>query len=381
LNIQTELVDVSDGSQLWGEQYNRNSSDIFEVQEEIAKEITEKLRLRLTGDQQGRLTKRYTENAEAYRSYLKGRYHWNKRTVEGLEKGIECFEQAIKIEPAYALAYAGISDCYAFLGDVGLTAISSKEAFSKAREAAIRALELDEALAEAHISLAHVNMHHFEWPEAEKAFKRAIELSPNHATSHQWYAYYLLFNGRNEEALKEAARALELDPLSLPANGDLGQILFYTHQYDAGIEQYHKALELEPNYYRVHLWLGWAYEQKHMYEKALAEFQKARMLSDESTEVLSSLGCVYALSGKTDEARSILTELGELSARKYVSPYNMALVYLSLGARDKAFEWLARAYRERAEWIIYLPVDPRLDSLRPDPRFKELLSRIGFAGE
>ncbi|MCA1849580.1 MAG: tetratricopeptide repeat protein, partial [Acidobacteria bacterium] len=351
LNVQTELVDVSDGSQLWGEQYDRRSADIFEVQEEIAREIAGKLRLRLSGEEQGRLTKRYTENAEAYQLYLKGRHHWNKRTVEALGKGIECFRQAIELDPDYALAHAGISDCYAFLGDVGLTAIPSREAFSKAREAAREALEIDGELAEAYNSLAHVLMHEFNWQEAEKAFRRAIELSPNNAIAHQWYAYYLLFHGRNDEALAEAARGLELDPLSLGANGDMGQILFYTRRYDACIEQYRKGVELEPNFYRQHLWLGWAFEQKRMYGDALAEFRKARTLSEDDTEALASLGCVLALSGETAEASLILVELNELSPRKYVSPYNMALLHLRLGEKDEALGWLDRAYRERAEWM------------------------------
>ena len=379
LNIQTELVNVADGSQLWGEQYDRPASDIFEVQEEIAREITGKLRLRLSGEEQERLNKRYTANTEAYRLYLKGRHHWNKRTVEALWKGIESFRQAIQIEPAYALAYAGLSDCYAFLGDVGLTAITSREAFAKAKHAARQALELDDALAEAHLSLAHMNMHYFEWPEAERGFKRAVELNPNHPVAHQWYAHYLLFHGQGEEAIKESTHAQELDPLSLTAYGDAGQMLFYTGQYDAGIEQYHKALELEPNFYRIHLWLGWAYEQKRMYGEATANFQKARTLSEESTEVLAALGRVYALSGKTSEALAILAELHEARGRKYVSPYNMSLVHLSLGEKDRAFEWLDRAYREHAEWMIYLKVDPRFDDLRAEPRFKEILRRIGFA--
>jgi len=378
LNIQTELVDVADGSQIWGEQYNRRAADILDVQAEIAREITAQLRLRLSGEEQGRLTKRYTDNTEAYQLYLKGRYHWNKRTVERLEKGIECFRQALKIDPAYALAYAGLSDCYAFRGDVGLTAIPSKEAFSKAKETARRALEIDDTLAEAHASLAHANMHCFEWSAAERAFKRAIELSPNLAIAHQWYAFYLLFNGQGDEAYREATQALELDPLSLPANGDVGQILHLTRQYDRAIEQYRKTLELEPNRDRAHLWLGWAYERKGMYEEASTEFLRARSLAPDNMEAQAALGCIYALSGKTDEARTILAELRELSSRRYVSPYHMALVHLSLGEKAEGYEWLDRAYQECAEWMIYLSVDPRFDGLRAEPRFKELLRRIGF---
>jgi tetratricopeptide (TPR) repeat protein len=374
LNIQMELVDVLDGSQVWGEQYKRSSSDIFEVQEEITQEITDKLRLRLSGEDQGRLTKRYTENTVAYEFYLKGRYHWNKRTVEGFEKGIECFQQAIGLDAAYALAYAGLSDCYALLGDVGLTAIPSSDAFSRAKATAVQAIKIDETLADAHASLAHVHMHEFAWRDAEREFKRAIELNANNAKAHQWYSFYLLFNGRNDEAIREIERALELDPLSLPTNSDLGQILYYTRHYDQAIEQYHKTLELESTYYRTHLYLGWVYEQKSMYEEALSEFQQARQL----VEALASIGRVYGLSGKTAKARGVLTELEDLSARRYISPYQRALLYLSLGEKDKTFEWLNRAFENRAEWIIYLMVDPRLDALHSDPRFNDLSQRLGF---
>lgn len=377
LNIQTELVNVKDGAQLWGEQYERSCADIFEVQEEIAKEITTKLRLRLSSEEQGKLAKRYTANTEAYQLYLKGRYHWNKRTVAGFQKGLECFQQAIAIDPGYALAYAGISDSHAFRGDVGTTQISSKEAFSKAKQAAEEALRIDDTLAEAYASLAHANMHCFEWAEAESSFKRAIDLNPNHSQAHQWYAFYLLFNGQGEAALTEARRGLELDPLSLTAHGDLGQIFHYTGQYDQAIDAYEKTLELEPTRYRVYLWLGWAYEQKGMYETAIAAFLKART-DEDNTEALASLGSVYALLGDKDKAITVLNELDERSARHYVSPYHRSLIFLSLEQKDEAFAWLERAFAERAEWMIYLSVDPRFNALRGDPRFANLLRRIGF---
>ena len=381
MNIQAELVDVRDGTQLWGEQYTRSSSDIFEVQEQIANEITERLRLKLSVEEKECLAKRYTDNAKAYHLYLKGRYHWNKRTAESLGKGIECFDQAIKIDPTYALAYAGKSDCFAFLGDVGISAISSQEAFSKALEAAREALKIDDMLAEVHLSLAHMKLHYFEWAEAEKEYRRALELNPNLACAHQWYAYYLLFQGRYDEALEEALLGLDLDPLSLSANADVGQVLYYSRHYDAAIEQYHKALELEPNFYRQHLWLGWAYEQKQMYEAAAEEFQKARSLAEENTDAVASLVCVYALSGYEGKARSALAKLKKLSLQRYVSPYSMGCVYLSLGETEKAFASLEQAYNQRAEWMTYLGVDPRFDSVRSDGRFQELLRKIGFPAD
>lgn len=377
LNIQTELVNVKDGTQLWGEQYQRSCADIFEVQEEIAKEIAAKLRLRLTGEEKGKLSKRYTANTEAYQLYLKGRFHWTKRTAGGFQKGLECFQQAIAIDPGYALAYAGISDSHAFRGDVGAAQIPSKEAFSKAKQAAQQALQIDDELAEAYASLAHANMHCFEWAEAEQAFKRAIDLNPNHPQAHQWYAFYLLFNGQGEAALAEAKRALLLDPLSVPAHGDMGQILHYTRQYDRAIEAYEKTLELEPNRYRIYLWIGWVYEQKGMYDEAIAAFLESRTAED-NTEGLASLGCMYALLGNKDKALGVLGELNERATRHYVSPYHRSLLLLSLGHIDQAFEWLERAYDERAEWMIYLSVDPRFDTVRADPRFANLLRRIGF---
>jgi DNA-binding SARP family transcriptional activator/TolB-like protein len=378
LNIQTELVNVKDGTQLWGEQHERSYANIFELQEEIAKEIAAKLRLRLSGEERGLLGKRYTANTEAYTLYLKGRYHWNKRTLDGFAKGLECFRQAIAIDPEYALAYAGISDCHAFRGDVGTAAVPAKEAFSRAKQAALQALEIDDKLAEAHASLAHAKMHSFEWGDAEQAFKRAIELNSNHAQAHQWYAFYLLFNAQPDKALAEARRALELDPLSLTAHGDLGQIHFYSGQYDQAMEVYDKTLELDPNRYRVYLWIGWIYEQKEMYDKAIAAFLKARGAED-STEALASLGSAYALAGNRAKALSVLSELKKRSAQHYVSPYHRSLLFLSLGEKDKALEWLERAYDERAEWMIYLSVDPRFDPLRADPRFRDILRRIGFA--
>src|SRR5438094_5411863 len=324
LNIGAELIDVESDSQLWGESYNRRPADIFEMQAEIAREIAETLRLKLSGEDKDRLIRRYTENAEAYQLYLKGRYHWNKRTIERLEKGLECFQQAIALDPNYALAYAGISDCRAFRGDAGLAAVPSKDAFAMAKQAALRALEIDNTLAEAYASLAHANMHCFEWADAEAAFKSAIKFNANHAQAHQWYAFYLLFNAQSDKAISEAKRALELDPLSLTAHGDLGQIFHYTRQYDRAIDLYQKALELEPNRHRVYLWLGWVFEQQKKYDEAIGAFQKA--LFEDSNEPLASLGCAYALAGRTEDARNVLKQLNELSASRYVSPYQMSLL-------------------------------------------------------
>jgi DNA-binding SARP family transcriptional activator/TolB-like protein len=378
LNIQTELVDVADGSQLWGERYKRSSSDIFEVQEEIAREIAEKLRLTVTRDDKSRLTRRHTDNPEAYQLYLKGSYFWNKRTLDGVTKSIEHFRQAIELDPRYALAYTGVANAYAKLGDVGLTALPPKEAFSKSKSAAMRALEIDDTLAEAHTSLAHVHMHGYEWLKAETEFSRAIELNPNYATAHHWYAYYQIMSGRVDKAMTEIARALALDPLSLPINTDFGEILYFARQYDRALEQFETTLEMDPYYYQAHLVLARVYEQKGMFEESITEFFRARELSSDSADALASLGHAYATSGKIREARAVLAELKELSQSKYVSPYDIALIHVGLDEKDMAFEGLRLAYDEHAEWGIYLNIDPRLDPLRSDARFSELVRRAGL---
>jgi DNA-binding SARP family transcriptional activator/TolB-like protein/Flp pilus assembly protein TadD len=378
LNIQTELVDAWDGTQLWGAQYNRSSSDIFELQEEIAREITEKLRLRLSGTDKGRLAKRYTENTEAYRLYLKGRYFWSKRTAETVKKSLEYFQRAIGKDSNYALAYVGLADSYTKLGDVGVAVLLPREAFSQAKIAAVRALAIDGTLAEAHTSMAHLHMHDYEWLEAEREFKCANELNPNYATTHHWYAYLLLMVGRLDEAMIEIAEALELDPLSLPINADYGDILYFSRHYDQAIEQLRKTLEMDSHFYPARIYLGRVYEEKQMYEESITEFQKARDLSRDIADPLAALGHAYALSGEREKALAMLARLNELSKTSYVSPYGVATVYAGLGEKGKAFEWLRRASAEHAGWVIYLKVDPKLDPLRTDRRFKELLRSVRF---
>jgi DNA-binding SARP family transcriptional activator/TolB-like protein/Flp pilus assembly protein TadD len=381
LIIRAELIDVADGTQLWGEQYDRKISDILAVQEEISREISEKLRLKLTSDEQKRLTKRYTENTEAYRLYLKGRYFWNKRTEEGVKKGIQFFRQAIAKDPNYALAYAGLADSYIILGNFGVAALPLGEAVLRAREAAVTALELDDTLAEAHALLGCILVEYdWNWPDAEKEFKRAIELNPNYATAHHWYAFiYLVAIGRLDEAIGEEKRAQELDPLSLIINTNVGTLLYLARQYDEAIEQYQNALEIDPTFIITHWMLGLAYEQKEMYREAIMEFQRAVALSGESALPLALLGHAYAISGEESEALKVLNELEELSKRKYVSPYRVGAIHVGLGDGDQAIEWLQRAYQERDAWLIWLKADPVFDSLRSDPRFQDILRRIGLA--
>jgi len=378
LVIGAELVDTRDGSQLWGEQYNRNLADIFAVQEQISKEITHKLRLRLSGADKGRLTKRHTENTEAYRLFLKGRYFWNKRTAETVEKGIEYFQRAIDADPKYALAYVGLADAYAKLGDVGVASMPPRMAFSKAKTAVLKALRIDSELAEAHNSLAHLHMHDYEWSEAGREFRHALELNPNYATTYDWHAFYLSFVGQPDEATKQAARALELDPLSLPFNADYGELLYFTRQYDKAIEQLEKTLEMDPHFYPAHINLGRVYEQKEMYEEAISEFRTALDLSG-SIDGLAALGHAYAVSGRRKEALDILAQLSELSESQYVSPYSMAVVHVGLGENGRALEWLQKSAEEHAGWVIYLNIDPKLDPLREEAKFEDLLRKIGLA--
>ena len=376
LTIGAELIDVSSDRHLWGEHYNRKIAGIFDVQEEIAQEISEKLRLKLSGKQKKQLAKRHTVNPDAYQLYLKGRYFWNKRTKDGLEKGIEYFKRSVEQDPSYALAYTGLADCYHLLSSFGV--LSPKESVPKAKAAVMMALEMDATLAESHASLARIKTYYeWDWAGAESGFKRAIELNLNYATAHHWYSSYLVLMGRFDEGIAEAKRALELDPLSLAISTGLAARFYFARQYDQAIQQYKTTLELDRDFFGAHI-IGAPYEQKGMYEEAIAEFQIATRLSENDPEVLACLGHAYALSGKRDKAQDVLDELKELSKRRYVQSYDLAVVYVGLGEKDRALKLLGKAYEERDETLVLIKVDPRLDPLRSDPRYAELLRRMGF---
>jgi tetratricopeptide (TPR) repeat protein len=378
LNIQVELVDVDDGSQLWGGQYNADFSDLIGVQEEIARVISEKLLSTLSREQQKRLAKRYTESPEAYRLYLKGRFYWSKRTLEGLKKGMDYFQQAIDKDPSYALAYTGLADSYALLGSVEYSALPPAEAMPKARAAAVKALEVDDSLAEVHASIAYVHIFDWHWQEAERAYRRAIELNPNYATAHHWYAMYLGAMGRFAEARAEIELAQELDPLSLPINAGVGWYFFLTRQYHRALEEYRKTLEMDQNFYMAHFLLGLAYAQQSMFEEAIAEYQRAGTLSNGHPLMIAAPGYVYALLGQREESEGVLDQLVHLSKRRYVSPYYIAAIYTALGEKELAFEWLSRACDNRSEGLVWLKVDPLFDALHDDARFAELLARVGL---
>ncbi len=376
LIIQADLVDTGDGSQLWGERYNRKLSDIFAVQEEIAKEISEKLRPRLTGEEKKRLTKRHTENTEAYQLYLKGRYYWNKRTEEGVKKGIEYFQHAIEKDPGYALAYTGLADSYAVLGYYNY--LPSKEAYPRAKAAATKALAIDDTLAEAHASLANTRYYDWNWAQAERELMRAIELNPNYATAHHWYGLYFFEMGKFDRAIAELQRAQELDPLSLIIGTAMGRAFYNVRQYDQAIERLQKTLELDPNFGLAHTMSAQAYEQKGMHEEAITALRNALTLTGGNPETLAALGHTYAKSGRRDKAMEILGQLHDLSKQRHVSSYDVAIIHVGLGDLDQAFAWLEKAYAERAPRLIWLNVDPIFDTLRSDPRFADLLRRLGL---
>ena len=376
LTISAELVHVQDGSHLWGQQYNRKLSDIFAIQEGIAREIAENLRLRLTGAEKKRLKKRYTDNTEAYQLYLKGRYYWNKRSEEGLRKGIEHFTLAIEADPTYALAYAGMADCYTMMCWHSL--VPAKDIFSKAEEAAMQSLDLDEQLAEAHASLAAVSETTWDWEGAGIEYGRALELNPNYATAHQWYAEYLAHTGRFDEALREMKKARELDPLSSIINTELGWIDYAAREYDRAIEQYKSVIDLDPDFALAHWRLGEAYKQKGMYDEAIKAIQEAARLAGRSSRMVARLGHAYAIAGKKQEALEALHELNGMSEGQYVSPYEVAIIYAGLGEKELVFEWLERAYEERSSWLTFLKVEPSFDELRSDTRFVNLVRRVGL---
>ena len=374
VRVTVRLLNVQDGTSLWADKFDEPLTNIFALQDSISERVAAALPLNLSREEKDRLSRHYTENTEAFQLYLKGRYFWNKRSEEGFRKGIEYFNQAIADDPNYALAFTGMSDCYALLSDFGF--VPPREGFPKAKEAATRALAIDEKLAEAHTSLGHVKRDYdWDWPGAEQEFKRAIELNPNELSAHQWYAVYLSALGRHQEAIAEIKRALELDPLSLPVNAVTARVLYLARRYDEAIEQSRKTIEMDRAFATVYQNLGQSYEQKGMYAEAVATFQEFYKVAPHG---LAFLGRAYALAGKTDEADKILSQLKELSARRYVSPYSIAMIYAGLGDKEQTLAWLERAYQQRVHNMIFLKVEPELDGLRSDARFGALIQKVGL---
>ena len=377
LVVRVELIDAADGSRLWGGEYDRRPADIFEVQEEIAREISEKLRLRLTGEERRRLTERHTENIDAYHAYLKGRYYWNRRDTAWLKKGVEHFRRAIDLDPGYAAAYAGLSDSYTLL--VVREALPPEEGFAKAKAAAAQALRIDETFAEAHASLGHAMLHNWEWEEAETQLRRAIELRPGYPSAHHWYSEHLTAMGRCAESVAELRLAGELDPLSLVISADLGRAFYYARDYERVIRQEERTLEMDANFWLSHINLGRTYTQKGMHAQAIAALSRACELSPDNTEALSFLAFAHAAAGERAEALAILRDLDERARHAHIPPYHFAVVHAGLGEQGRAFEWLERAYDRHAVDLFTLKVEPMFDRLRPDPRFADLVRRVGLA--
>ncbi len=378
LRITAQLINAADGYHLWSERYDRQMEDIFDIQDEISLAIVDVLKGKLLGQEKTELLRRHTDDPHAYELYLKGRYYWNQRTRNGLQKAIYCFEQAISIDANYALAYAGMADAFNLLPGHG--GLSPKECFPKAREAALKALETDATLAEAYASLGFSGYRFYlDWNAAMDNFKEAIKLNSNYATAHHWYSELLTMSGLFDEALLHSQRSLYLDPLSLPINTDLGQTFFFARQYDRAIEQIKKTIELDPVFARAHIFLALAYEQTNMYQEAIDECKAAVASSGGGTFSQGTLGHIYAAAGNTEAAEKILEELIELSGYSYVSPSDIAIVLIGLARIDQALEWLEKAYDDRSVWLVWLKVDPRLDGLRAaSPQFQNLLKRIGF---
>ena len=376
ISISTELIDPKDNRHLWGQRYNYKLADIVALQEEISRDITRQLRLRLSSAEQKQVAKHYTESTEAQEAYWKGRYHMRKLTPQELQESIRYFNRAIELDPNFALAYAGLASSYSTLGARGT--LSPMEAYPKVIAAATRALELDDTLAEAHHAQARVKRDNWDLAGAEREFKRAIELNGNYAEAHHNYSHLLIALGRPAESLSESKRLMEIDPLDLQWNAHLGWYYLRMRQYDQAIQKCLGTLEMGENFWS-HYYLGQAYEQMSRYEEAIAEFKKAIPLSKGNPEATAALGHAYAVSGQKGEAQRVLEELREYSKHQYVSPDNQALIYAGLGEKSKAIDQLQKAYDERAGQLIYLNVDPRFDTLRADARFQNLKRRVGLA--
>jgi serine/threonine-protein kinase len=377
LTLTLELVDTQTENVIWSDQYTRKQGDLVSLQSDIARDVSTKLKTKLTGVEEQKITKTSTANTEAYQLYLKGLFYWNKRTPESLKSSLDYYNQAIEKDPNYAPAYAGMALAYVLLPQY--SAGSPIESTTKAKAAASKALALDDSLAEAHTALAYVLFaYDLNMAESDREFRRAIELNPNYPTAHQWFAGgTLAATARFDEAIAEATRAEEIDPFSLIVISERGNVYLYARRYDEAIRQSRKAIDLDPNWYLAHLGLCQAYTSKGLQQEAIAECQKALTLNSDPTP-LAYLAYAYASLGKRDEAMKALAKMNDVAKQRYVSAYSFAIAYVGLGDKDQAFHWLERSNADRAYEILYLKVDPLLDNLRSDRRFAELVKRVGL---
>jgi TolB-like protein/DNA-binding winged helix-turn-helix (wHTH) protein/Tfp pilus assembly protein PilF len=379
VRITAELVQVSTDHHLWAETYESPLGDVLSLQNRVSSAIVDEIRINLSPKDKERLARKPSVSPEAYEDYLKGRYYWNKRSGEGFEKAIGYFEDATRKDPQYALAYAGLADCYGIIGATIYGTLPAAEAAPKAKAAAIRALEIDPSLAEAETSLATAKFNYdWDWAGASEGFKRAILLDPKYATAYQRYSLYSIAMGRFDESFEQIKRARDLDPLSISINSSFGWRLYLARQYDRSIAQLRDTLEMDPTYEWAHLILGQAYEQKGKYDLALSELQKAVELSHNSPLMVSALAHAYAVSGNRVETQRLLGQLVAQSRKQYVSPYYIAIVYLGLGKNDVAMTWMEKAFADRSNGLVFAKVEPELDPLRSDPRFSALQHRLNF---
>jgi TolB-like protein len=377
LRISAQLLHAPTDTHLWAENYDRDLRDVLALQAELAQSIAREVRVKLTPADKARFAEARPVDPEAYEAYLKGRYSWNRRSGEGFAKAVQYFQQAKARDPTYAAASAGLADSFSVLGVLCL--VSPDDGCGKAKGLALQALEMDPGLAEARASLALATMwYDYDFVLAEKEFERSIELNPRYATAHAWFGTALAMMGRFEEAYTELKRAIRLDPHSSAIHFAAGFGSWLARRYDLSIEQQKRAIELDAGVAQAHCGLGYAYLCKSMHDPAIAAFQRAVDLSQRASFYLACLGEAYAAAGYRDEAQKILDQLSELSKQQYVTPYLVCRIYAALGKEDEAFHWLETAYRERAAWIACLKTDPRLDGLRPDPRFQDLLRRMNF---
>ncbi len=376
IRIAVRLINVADGFLVWADDYERELSDIFEIQDDISRAVVKSLEIQLIGGEEKGPVKHYTDNVEAYSTYLRGRFYWNKRTAESLEKSIEYFQSAIRIDPQYALAYAGLADAYIVLGLYGR--YSPTEVIPRALQAAEHALQIDEMLPEAHVSLGCARaIYEWKWQEAEEQFKKGIELKPDYALAHQWYSINLLTPlGRFEEADQEVKKALELEPSSLAINATVGLNYYFARRYDEAIDHFHHTLDMDPDFPVTNFFLGRVYVQKAKFKEAIEHFQKALKFYGDSTNMLATFGHAAALANKVDLAHKVLEQLLDISRKMYVSSYDIASIYCGLGNIDQALSWLEKAVEEHAYLLIYLHIDPIMDPLRKDARFEVLLNKI-----
>ena len=380
VRISAQLIDPATDRHIWAQTYERDFGDVLALQSEVARAIAQEIKVKLTPQEQTRLAESPHVNAAAYELYLRGRYYWNQRTPDGLQKGLEYFKQAIAEDPGYALGYSGLADSYLSLGDLGV--LESNVAVPDAKAAAEKALELDDNLAEAHASLGLASLgDHLNWRQAEKELKRAIELNPNYASAYQWYASTLAVMGRRDDMVRDARRAQELDPLSPIINAFLGHVYILARRYDDAVQQCRRTLEVDPGFPVAHLYLGMAYSQKGRHEEAIAEVQKSINLSQGSPVMVAALGYTYAAAGKKGEALRVLQELLEPAKRKFVLSVDVAIIYAAMGERDPAFQWLDKALEDGSLGSASLKLDPILDGLRGDPRFADLLRRTGLPAD